>query len=294
MGKRQTKLKPDAQTRRARAKASRLPNDKHLKALIEISSDSYYWEQDANLRFTRFIGAIFDKAGIDTRRFYGKTRWELGWLPSNDNGVWDKHMALLDAHQPFSDFIFRYTTSSGNVRFVNTSGQPVFDRRGRFKGYRGISRDVTRRVLIQRRLQIEREVAQTLAVASNVTDASDQIIQAMCRTLNWACGSYWELDDQNHTLHCVRTWGKTGPEIERFLTATRASSPLGVATEGLVRLACAKAEPVWHADVSTERSFRRINDARTAGLRGAFAFPIRAGTKIVGAIELFSRDMPSC
>lgn len=268
---------------------SRAPDDPHLKTLIELSSNAYYWEQDKNYRFTRVSGAIFDKAGIDTHRFHGKTRWDLGWMPTE--GDWEKHRALLDARESFTDFIFRYSTPAGEARFISTSGQPMYDRRGGFKGYRGISRDVTRRVHNERRLQIEREVAQILATASTSAEAATRIIEATCRTLGWVCGAHWEIDAQDQGLRCVETWRDDAqPTIESFLRATRAISPLDVSADGLIRRACARGEPVWLADVGQEPSFRRAADARRAGLRGAFAFPIKAGTSIVGAIEFFGRE----
>ena len=49
--------------------------------------------------------------------------------------------------EPFSGFQNRHVTKDGRMVILETSGVPVFDDNGRFRGYRGIDRDVTSRKL---------------------------------------------------------------------------------------------------------------------------------------------------
>jgi len=74
----------------------------------------------------------------------GKARWELpGAVPLNS--TWEQHRALLEARQPFRDFEYMRAIGDGGARYLIVSGEPVFDRGGRFTGYRGTARDVTDR-----------------------------------------------------------------------------------------------------------------------------------------------------
>ena len=46
-------------------------------------------------------------------------------------------------------------------------------------------------------------------------------------------------------------------------------------------------KPTWISDVTCDDNFPRAPAAARAGLRGAFAFPLRAQGKIMGVLELF-------
>src|SRR5262249_28030245 len=49
--------------------------------------------------------------------------------------------------------------------------------------------------------------------------------------------------------------------------------------------------PAWITDVATDDNFPRSPLAQAAGLHGAFACPIQAGSDILGVIEFFSREV---
>jgi signal transduction histidine kinase len=67
---------------------------------------------------------------------------------------WREHMARLDRHEPFRDFVYTLKPADGRGEMiVSVSGKPVFDAAGRFAGYRGTTRDVTERVLAERALR---------------------------------------------------------------------------------------------------------------------------------------------
>ncbi len=121
------------------------------RELIAISAD-WYWEQDAELRFSYFTSGQLEAAGLAEAEFLGKLRWE-----SRHHGVseaqWDEHRAALERREPFRDFIVGRYRADGSERFVAISGQPVFGADGRFRGYRGISRDVTALVRAERALR---------------------------------------------------------------------------------------------------------------------------------------------
>jgi diguanylate cyclase (GGDEF)-like protein/PAS domain S-box-containing protein len=118
--------------------------------LVEISSDSY-WEQDDQYRFTLIVGTALGKLGIDPKSYLGTTRWEQNLVPVDDGGSWEPHRALLAARQPFRDFVFARRAPDGSTRYTSVSGQPMLDDRGNFRGYRGVSREVT----VSRRREVE-------------------------------------------------------------------------------------------------------------------------------------------
>ncbi|HVG03774.1 MAG TPA: PAS domain-containing protein, partial [Burkholderiaceae bacterium] len=116
-------------------------NEARFRALTELSSD-WYWEMDEQLRFTRLQRGERDTINLEDDEIIGKHRWELpGELirPSS----WDEHRAALLARKPFRDVLFRRWMPDGSFVYNVTSGDPVFDRDGKFTGYRGIGKNIT-------------------------------------------------------------------------------------------------------------------------------------------------------
>ena len=125
-----------------------------FRDLSALASD-WFWEQDEQFRFTYFSfgGAMsaLERVGIGHRQLIGRTRWELPVNLSPE--AWRAHRTALEAHQPFRDFEYPITTDSGGVRWFSVNGQPLFDDSGRFTGYRGTARDITRRKLADEALR---------------------------------------------------------------------------------------------------------------------------------------------
>ena len=115
-------------------------SEARFRSLTSLSSD-WYWEQDAQLRFTKFEGrgaGDYDPA----RAVLGKRFWELeGVVRESLDG--DAHRARLERHEPFRDLEYEYRDRAGRRFFIRVDGEPVFDASGAFAGYRGTSRDIT-------------------------------------------------------------------------------------------------------------------------------------------------------
>lgn len=118
-------------------------SEARFRALTQLSSD-WYWEQDTEYRFTRFHGAIQagrEKTGSES---LGKTRWENG-ADNLTEADWAAHRRALEARQEFRELELRDRDAEGHVYWISTSGAPIFDTHGVFKGYRGIGRNITER-----------------------------------------------------------------------------------------------------------------------------------------------------
>ncbi|MEO7761202.1 MAG: EAL domain-containing protein, partial [Casimicrobiaceae bacterium] len=128
-------------TSRMQAEAELRESEARFKALTELSAD-WYWEQDAEFRFTRFEGRTVG-GFINVPENMGRRRWELRCEPPE--GGWDPHRAVLAAQRPFQNLEYARLGDNGARHWVCDSGEPRFDKHGRFRGYRGVSSDVTAR-----------------------------------------------------------------------------------------------------------------------------------------------------
>ncbi len=128
---------------RQRLEAAIAATDERWHRLVELSSD-WYWEQDAQFRFTRIEGALERHAQINVAEIVGRTRWDLP-ATGIDAAGWAAHRAGLEARQPFRDFVLGRIGGDGAPHWISVSGDPVFDAAGAFVGYRGVGSDITER-----------------------------------------------------------------------------------------------------------------------------------------------------
>lgn len=180
-----------------------------LKDISELSAD-WFWEQDADFRFTYLSDSIAHHAKVPPEELIGKTRWELPYTDLSEH-EWLAHRRTLEQHLPFRDLVYQVVNSSGEHRFFSVSGKPIFEEDGRFTGYRGIARDVTTRRKTEQALH-ESQKRFTNAFANAPIGMSLQTVdghfmqvnRALCRITGYNEQellhlSFWELthpDDQ--------------------------------------------------------------------------------------------------
>jgi diguanylate cyclase (GGDEF)-like protein/PAS domain S-box-containing protein len=130
-------------TARKRTKRSLREIAERFRSLTELSSD-WYWEMDAELRFTYVSEGIRKVRGIGPESLIGRRRWETEGVGNDEEMT--RHRATLEGHLPFKDFVLARARSDGQVTYVSHTGRPIFDDKGNFQGYRGVARDITARV----------------------------------------------------------------------------------------------------------------------------------------------------
>jgi len=130
---------------RLRTEAELKASQQRFRDLVSLSTD-WYWEQDAQFRFTRISGPALEKFGIGLDKFLGKTRWETGQFQNVTEEQWQAHRETLEAHLPFHEFTYSIRPPSGEERWFTISGNPAFHENGDFAGYHGVGTDITERV----------------------------------------------------------------------------------------------------------------------------------------------------
>jgi PAS domain S-box-containing protein len=164
-------------------------SEERFRTLVQFSFD-VYWESDAQHRFIRqeFAAGLTDAppAGAEI----GKTRWEVPYVEP-DEEAWRQHRATLDAHLPFREFELARPSPDGK-RYVSVSGLPVFDKSGRFIGYRGVGRHITERKRAEEAL---RRSEAYLAEAQRLSHTGTLAFNATA-AVYWSQESYriWGLD----------------------------------------------------------------------------------------------------
>ncbi|UYN93760.1 MAG: PAS domain S-box protein [Enhydrobacter sp.] len=112
-----------------------------LSVLASIASD-WWWEMDANLRFTFFSDRFAEVFGVSTTALVGKLRTDVPRTDYEDPS-WRRHLDDLDNRRPFRDFETSFVDARGRSRPVKISGMPLFGADGTFEGYIGVGHDLT-------------------------------------------------------------------------------------------------------------------------------------------------------
>lgn len=125
-------------------------NDR-FKTMIEDSQD-WFWEFDEDANFTYVSPRIRDLLGYEPEELIGLNAFDL--MDSEEALRVHAHFdPIAGKHLPFKNLININTHKDGRRVVIESSGTPVFDGTGRFRGYRGIDRDITDRVRIEELLE---------------------------------------------------------------------------------------------------------------------------------------------
>jgi diguanylate cyclase (GGDEF)-like protein/PAS domain S-box-containing protein len=137
-------------TARRRTEKALQESEQRFRQLVAMSSD-WYWEQDANLRYTSVTGGLSAKGGIEADSLLGQTQWER--VPGMRESDWgQRHLAQLEARQPFMNLEYEALDDAGVRRWYSINGEPLFDELGHFLGYRGTGSDITERKQAEQRV----------------------------------------------------------------------------------------------------------------------------------------------
>jgi diguanylate cyclase (GGDEF)-like protein/PAS domain S-box-containing protein len=263
-----------------------LDSEERLQCVLDLSSD-YYWEQDENHRFTLIRHRDPNAPENDPKQFLGKALWELWGRPVYD--TWDEHRALRQARQAFADLLIVRCGPHPKEQYLSISGQPVFDDKGRFRGYRGIARDITKEKRDERFLSLEHEVSLILD-ADDANEALRAAIRAICESEKWDAGAYWRLDEDSRLLKIHEAWGVETHRIQQVMRQARAlvCGP-GVGLAGTV---WQTGEPLWVPDLRSERRVLRTQLPEQTGWNSAFLCPVVNKGQVIGVLEFHSTCIP--
>jgi nitrogen-specific signal transduction histidine kinase/PAS domain-containing protein len=136
----------------------------------ETASD-WYWETDPNHIVTRMkdYEQLRAMGRLPLTSRIGLARWDFAKDFESEPEKWAIHRSMLEARQPFRDFIYPAVRFDGSLTYVKVSGKPYFDAKGNFLGYRGTGNDVTASVRADQAEAALRQVQAELVHIARVT-----------------------------------------------------------------------------------------------------------------------------
>jgi PAS domain S-box-containing protein len=124
-------------------------NEQRFRDFSSAASDWWFWEMDAELRFSYASPNAAMVIGRPLDSMVGKRRRDLFATDASpeEQEKLAAHLADLEQRRPFHQFEYRIQLPDGSERWLSVSGIPRFDTTGRFLGYRGTGTNITVRKL---------------------------------------------------------------------------------------------------------------------------------------------------
>ena len=139
--------------------------EERFRSLTQLSAD-WLWETDENDRFTFISEGLFQSLGVQPEQFLGQQRFDLT-VEVKQPGL-REYARKVQRRETFKDIRYQLKPQSkSGMRWISVSGEPVFEQ-DVFKGYRGISQDITESVLLAE--SFSQLAAENKAMIDNSTD----------------------------------------------------------------------------------------------------------------------------
>ena len=116
-------------------------NEQRYKDLAEAGAN-VFWELDRELKYSYISGSVKDLCGLKASEMKGSYPPDLHQKNSQLDVDWELFERITKARQPFKDFTFSLQDRKG-VRIFKINGNPLFDDRHNFLGYRGVKQEIT-------------------------------------------------------------------------------------------------------------------------------------------------------
>ena len=128
--------------------------------LVESTSD-WIWEVDAAGRFTYASSRVQEMLGYKPEEIIGKPVFDL-MSPAEAQRISAIFSESVEKREPFQNLGNTNLHKDGHEVVLETNEVPVLDGKGNLIGYRGIDRDITDRIQIEKRLRDSEQFLQTV------------------------------------------------------------------------------------------------------------------------------------
>jgi PAS domain S-box-containing protein len=149
-----------------------------FRTLAETTSD-WLWEIDENAVYTYASPLVRQLLGYEPEEVLGRTPFDL-MPPEEAQRLAEPFAAIAAERKPFSSLENTNRHRDGHLVVLETSGVPLFDGSGKFRGYRGVDRDITQRKSVEQALRAsEAKLAGIISIAADAivsVDGSQRIV----------------------------------------------------------------------------------------------------------------------
>lgn len=134
---------------------------------------------------------------------------------------------------------------------------------------------------------VAEQLLRVLAKQTPASDPSPELLQAIAEGMGWDATALWTVERGARHLRCDGFWSDPSLDLDRLRGALEGTLlPVGVGLPGRV---WESGQPDVVTDLAADVSWPLASVAAAVGLRSAFAFPVLAGGRFLGVVELYDR-----
>ena len=119
-----------------------IESEARFRDFAEASAD-WFWESDEHLKIYALTG------GPTGLNFFSLTDLAEACHSHSSNEM----LKTLQTHKRFAEYVVHFTDEMGKLVYLRVSGKPVFANNGNFMGYRGVGRDVSETIALNRKVE---------------------------------------------------------------------------------------------------------------------------------------------
>lgn len=145
------------------------------------SSDIWVWEIDMNGKYTYASENVQNILGFTPEEIINKKYFYDFFKENIREKIKEKAFEIIQSEKPFLNFENKNIHKNGHYIYLETSGLPIYDSKGKIIGFRGADKDITNRKLFEKELSrselLFRLVWDKSATAMRITDKNGYIFK---------------------------------------------------------------------------------------------------------------------
>jgi phosphoserine phosphatase RsbU/P len=149
-------------------------SEERFRQIAKMTGE-WIWEQDPGGHYIYCSAAVKEILGYEPKQMISRSYREF-LIPDNQEGQLGKVAENLSSQEKFFRVINHYRHQDGHEVFTESTGEPIFDEQGQLLKWRGVDRDITKRLQAQ---ELIRRTQVRLAVARNELRLARQIQESL-------------------------------------------------------------------------------------------------------------------
>jgi diguanylate cyclase (GGDEF)-like protein/PAS domain S-box-containing protein len=261
-------------------------SDHDLRRLLELACD-WCWTLDSELRLIRLRGRPLDDGPNFMHAQLGKRPWEWSGIVADTPEFIHLRQSML-THASFYELSCVMRDAHGSTRHQVLSGEPLFEH-GRFVGFHGTTRDLTRQRRTEALVTLEHAVTRSLSAAATSRQVLQAVMKVICEAERWGTAGFFRTEDETGTTRLIAGW--SGPGMaDAALAYYQQNSDKVIPSTGMLAKVVATREPIWISDLKTSQTSwsQRIESTRE---RATLFFPVTLGERVVGVFAFASGEV---
>ena len=272
-------------TERTHAEEALRESEERFRLIVEATNE-WIWSMDIDGRLNYSNPAIEAILGYRPEELLGRNCLEL--LYEEDRRQFDERFSQYASEgRGWSGLVLRWLHRDGSLRYLESSGVPIFDAGGAVTGYRGTDRDITERKQNEKALT---ELAEREALINRISKAVHRSLglTEIFRTAVKELGSHLGVDRClvfmiDNQAGLARTRAEYRAESVRSAARDYSLSLLGDLIEGIREHGVLAFD-----DVATDERISQVYNSilRPTGIRSVMYVAIHVGDETTGCFAL--------